>query len=137
MRRRSLLRAEGRVIRVRSSDGVRLAGLAFPAGPDVPAGHPTFVVAHGFTHSVSRESFARLAGWLTASGDVRALDSRGHGSSGGGTAAGGDPELADAAVRAARVAERIGRWAAAAVGADDTAGRTVPAGPALSATIAG
>ncbi|WP_222194414.1 alpha/beta fold hydrolase [Modestobacter italicus] len=96
----------GRVIRVRSGDGVRLAGLAFPAGPGVPAGHPTFVVAHGFTHSVSRESFARLAGWLTAFGDVRALDARGHGSSGGGSSAGGEPELADvdAAVRAARAA---------------------------------
>ena len=112
MRRRSLPRAGGRVIRVRGSDGVRLAGLAFPAGPDVPPGHPTFVVAHGFTHSVSRESFARLAGWLTAFGDVRALDSRGHGSSGGGTAAGGDPELADvdAAVRARRGPPGPGRW---------------------------
>ena len=91
---------------MRSGDGVRLSGLAFPAAPHVPAGSPTFVVAHGFTNSVSGAPFLRLAGWLSAFGEVRALDFRGHGSSGGGSAAGGDPELADvdAAVRAARSA---------------------------------
>lgn len=107
MRRRTPPSVGGRVIRVRGHGGVRLSGLAVPALPGVPAeGRPTFVVAHGFTNSVSAAPFARLAGWLRRFGDVRALDARGHGGSGGGSSAGGDPEAADvdAAVRAARAA---------------------------------
>jgi pimeloyl-ACP methyl ester carboxylesterase len=66
----------------------------------------TFVVAHGFTNSVARAPLHRLAGWLRPFGEVRALDFRGHGGSGGGSAVGGDPEVldVDAAVRAARAA---------------------------------
>ena len=62
------------------------------------------MVAHGFTNSVSRPSFLRLAGWLRPFGEVRALDFRGHGRSSGGSTAGGDPETqdVDAAVAAAR-----------------------------------
>ncbi len=93
-----------RPVTVLSSDGVRLAGIAVPAGSR-PAGRPiTFVVAHGFTNSVARPSFLRLAGWLARFGDVRAVDFRGHGRSGGGSTAGGDPEMndLDAAVGAAR-----------------------------------
>ena len=94
-----------RPVTVLSSDGVRLAGIAVPAATPRPPGRPiTFVVAHGFTNSVSRPSFLRLAGWLSRFGDVRAVDFRGHGASGGGSTAGGDPEMRDldAAVGAAR-----------------------------------
>jgi pimeloyl-ACP methyl ester carboxylesterase len=93
-------------VRVRAEDGVELSGIVVPALPGAAGGSRpvTFVLAHGFTNSVSREPFRRLAGWLRAFGEVRALDSRGHGRSGGGTTVGGDPEMADvdAAVRAAR-----------------------------------
>src|SRR5215211_3510295 len=92
---------------VRTEDGVDLAGLAVSAAPPAPPAPGvrsiTFVVAHGFTNSVARPSFGRLIGWLRRFGEVRALDFRGHGRSGGASAVGGDPELADvdAAVRAA------------------------------------
>jgi alpha-beta hydrolase superfamily lysophospholipase len=91
-----------RTIRVRTSDGVRLSGIAAPAAA-TPA-PVTFVVAHGFTHSVGRPPFTRLVGWLRASGEVRAVDFRGHGRSGGGSSVGGDPELldVDAVVASAR-----------------------------------
>jgi pimeloyl-ACP methyl ester carboxylesterase len=88
-----------------SSDGVALSGIAVPAADGRPPGRPiTFVVAHGFTNSVHRPSFLRLAGWLSRFGDVRAVDFRGHGRSDGGSTAGGDPEMRDldAAVGAAR-----------------------------------
>lgn len=93
---------------VRTDDGIDLSGVVLDARPSrpVPAGaRPlTFVLAHGFTNSVSRVPFGRLAGWLRAFGEVRALDFRGHGGSGGGSGTGGDPELddVDTAVRAAR-----------------------------------
>jgi uncharacterized protein len=92
-------------VTVLSGDGVRLAGIAVPAASPRPSGRPiTFVVAHGFTNSVVRPSFLRLAGWLSRFGDVRAVDFRGHGRSAGGSTAGGDPEMQDldAAVAAAR-----------------------------------
>jgi alpha-beta hydrolase superfamily lysophospholipase len=93
---------------VTADDGVRLSGIVVPAAlpvPPAPGTRPlTFVVAHGFTNSIARAPFARLVGWLRRFGEVRALDFRGHGSSGGGSAVGGDPELldVDAAVRSAR-----------------------------------
>ena len=85
-------------------DGVRLAGLLVPARPVAGPRPPTFVVVHGFTGSVARPSFRRLAGWLSAFGEVRGFDARGHGRSGGRSAVGGDPEVrdVDAAVAAAR-----------------------------------
>jgi pimeloyl-ACP methyl ester carboxylesterase len=97
----SLLPTGTRTVTVLSDDGVRLSGIA------VPAARPsrlTFVVAHGFTNSVGRPSFHRLVGWLRPFGAVRAVDFRGHGRSGGGSTAGGDPEMrdVDAAVAAAR-----------------------------------
>jgi len=97
-----------RPLTVHTDDGVRLTGVL------VPAEHPrpltpgeralTFVVAHGFTHGVAAESSLRVAGWLRRFGDVRSVDFRGHGGSGGRTTVGGDGELRDldAAVRAAR-----------------------------------
>jgi uncharacterized protein len=97
-----------RRLAVRTHDGVDLAGswwAAQPPHPLTPARRPlTFVVAHGFTNSVARPAFARLVGWLRPFGEVRALDFRGHGLSGGGSGTGGDPEAADvdAAVEAAR-----------------------------------
>jgi pimeloyl-ACP methyl ester carboxylesterase len=62
-----------------------------------------------------RGPFVRLVGWLRRIGDVRALDFRGHGSSEGGSAVGGGPEVrnVDAAVRSARAA---GARAVVAVG---------------------
>jgi len=87
---------------------VDLAGIVVPADrpePLRPGARPvTFVVAHGFTNSVARAPFTRLVGWLRRFGEVRALDFRGHGRSGGASGVGGDPELADvdAAVGAAR-----------------------------------
>jgi uncharacterized protein len=95
-------------VTVRTHDGVQLAGIVLDAllsRPLPPGSRPlTFVLAHGFTNSVARPSFLRLAGWLRRFGAVRALDFRGHGRSGGGSAVGGDPEMqdVDAAVAAAR-----------------------------------
>lgn len=97
-----------RRLAVRTEDGTDLAGVALAARPPRPpaAGSRTltFVVAHGFTNSVARPPFRRLAGWLSRFGEVRALDFRGHGRSGGGSGVGGDPEMSDvdAAVGAAR-----------------------------------
>ncbi len=100
-----------RSLTVVTADGVHLAGIAVPAAGSPPAGRPlTWVVAHGFTHSVARPSFSRLAGWLARFGEVRAVDFRGHGASGGGSTAGGDPELQDldAVVGAARAGAPAG-----------------------------
>ena len=97
-----------RPLAVRTDDGIELAGVVLDARLPRPlrpgARALTFVLAHGFTNSVARVPFARVAGWLTRFGEVRALDFRGHGRSGGGSGTGGDPELADvdAAVGAAR-----------------------------------
>lgn len=97
-----------RAVTVRTADGVRLTGVVVPParpGPPAPgARRLAFVVAHGFTNSTARPGFGRLAGWLRPFGEVRALDFRGHGRSGGGSGTGGDLESADvdAAVRAAR-----------------------------------
>ncbi|MCV2490359.1 lysophospholipase [Geodermatophilus sp. YIM 151500] len=105
-------RSRTRTLRVRTPDGVELSGVAVAASPPVappvppPAGgRPlTFVVAHGFTHDVGRAASLRAAGWLSRFGEVRALDFRGHGRSGGASTVGGDGELLDldAAVAAAR-----------------------------------
>jgi uncharacterized protein len=106
VRRRAVLPEGGRPVRVVAADGVELSGVVVPSrAAPVPGQRPvTFVVAHGFTNSVTYPAFARLVGWLSRFGEVRALDFRGHGSSGGGSAAGGDPEAldVDAAVAAAR-----------------------------------
>jgi fermentation-respiration switch protein FrsA (DUF1100 family) len=93
-----------RPLTVRTDDGVELSGIAVPASSSGGARPVTFVVAHGFTGSVRRAPFRRLVRWLTPFGEVRALDFRGHGRSGGASALGGDPEVLDveAAVRAAR-----------------------------------
>jgi pimeloyl-ACP methyl ester carboxylesterase len=95
-----------RTVTVRAADGVDLSGIVLSAAlpRPMPAGaRPvTFVLAHGFTGSVTRVPFRRVAGWLRRFGEVRALDFRGHGRSGGGSGVGGDPEMLDAAVGAAR-----------------------------------
>lgn len=97
-----------RPLAVRADDGVDLVGTLLPAALPRPlpegARSLTFVVAHGFTGSTRRPVFVRLTGWLARFGEVRALDFRGHGRSGGASAMGGDPETADldAAVRSAR-----------------------------------
>ena len=101
-----------RVLTVRVDDSVDLHGIHIPAvlpaalPVPLPAGtRPlTFVLAHGFTNSVAFAPFLRFAGWLRRFGEVRALDFRGHGRSGGLSSTGGDPELrdVDAAVAAAR-----------------------------------
>jgi uncharacterized protein len=96
-----------RPVRVRTDDGVDLAGIVVPAAVRRASGRPpTFVLAHGFTGSVARVPLGRVAGWLSRFGEVRALDFRGHGGSGGGSSTGGDPEVrdVDAAVAAARLA---------------------------------
>jgi pimeloyl-ACP methyl ester carboxylesterase len=95
-------------VTVRTDDGVDLAGIVVPAAPPWPgaAGERplTFVLAHGFTNSIARAPFLRMVGWLRRFGEVRALDFRGHGRSGGASGAGGDPEMTDvdAAVGSAR-----------------------------------
>jgi uncharacterized protein len=109
VRRNSLLPAGTHTVTVRTADGVDLAGVVVPPlGPPFgppPSGRPvSFVVAHGFTNSVAAAPFRRLIGWLRPFGEVRALDFRGHGRSGGRSGMGGDPEMwdVDAAVAAAR-----------------------------------
>ncbi|MCW2675152.1 MAG: Alpha/beta hydrolase family protein [Modestobacter sp.] len=107
MRRLSPVPVGTRVVRVTTPDGVALSGIVVPARAAVDEGpivrRPAFVLAHGFTNSVGRAPSTRLVGWLRRFGEVRALDFRGHGSSGGGcSAVGGDPEVRDAAVAAAR-----------------------------------
>jgi pimeloyl-ACP methyl ester carboxylesterase len=108
VRRPPPLPTGAREVRVTTPDGVALSGIVVPACPaagERTAGRrPTFVLAHGFTHAVDRPPFTRLVGWLRRFGEVRALDFRGHGASGGGSAVGGDPEVRDidAAVAAAR-----------------------------------
>ena len=108
MRADPVLLPEVRPLAVETEDGVRLTGVLVPAArprPPQPGERPlTFVVAHGFTARVGRPSSMRVARWLRRFGDVRSLDFRGHGGSGGGTTVGGDGELRDldAAVRAAR-----------------------------------
>jgi hypothetical protein len=67
-------------IRVRAGDGGRLSGIAVPALAPL-----TFVVAHGFTNSVSAEPFGRSLGWLRRFGDARAVVTIGL-SMGGGAA---------------------------------------------------
>ena len=91
-------------VTVVSHDGVTLTGVVVAAAQPQPRRPITFVVAHGFTNSVARPGFLRMAGWLSRFGEVRALDFRGHGRSGGASATGGDPEMwdVDAAVGAAR-----------------------------------
>ncbi len=97
-----------RPVEVTAADGVLLSGVVVPAR--LPSPRPpdsravTFVVAHGFTNSTARPDLRRLAGWLRRFGEVRALDFRGHGRSGGLSGSGGDPEVldVDAAVAAAR-----------------------------------
>jgi uncharacterized protein len=96
-----------RPLTVRTEDGVVLRGTLVPAHPPAPSPGKrrlTFVVAHGFTNGVAKASSVRVAGWLSRFGDVRSLDFRGHGRSGGGSTVGGDGELRDldAAVAAAR-----------------------------------
>ena len=109
-----------RSVTVATEDGVRLRGIHVPGAAaagirddirdDIRDGirddmaRPTFVVAHGFTNSTAYPPFRRMTGWLRRFGDVRALDFRGHGRSGGGSGVGGDDELrdVDAAVAAAR-----------------------------------
>ena len=92
-----------RPVTVTADDGVPLSGIVVPAAQPGPRAL-TFVVAHGFTNSVGRPPFRRLVGWLGRFGEVLALDFRGHGGSGGGSAVGSDPEVldVDAAVRTAR-----------------------------------
>jgi len=96
-----------RSLTVRTEDGVVLRGVLVPANRPAPSAGGramTFVVAHGFTNGVARASSLRVAGWLSRFGEVRSLDFRGHGRSGGGSTVGGDGELRDldAAVAAAR-----------------------------------
>ena len=55
----SLLPPGTRTVTVLSEDGVALSGIVVPAARPGPL---TFVVAHGFTNSVARPSFHRLAG---------------------------------------------------------------------------
>ncbi len=106
MPRKSPLSPGTRRVTVRTEDGVDLAGIVVPAAvPRTSGRRLTFVLAHGFTGSVTRVPLLRVAGWLSRFGEVRALDFRGHGGSAGGSSTGGDPEVrdVDAAVTAARV----------------------------------
>jgi pimeloyl-ACP methyl ester carboxylesterase len=90
---------------VRAEDRTELAGIVLETRrPGTTGRLPTFVLAQGFSGSVGRVPFRRVAGWLRPFGEVRALDFRGHGPSGGASSTGGDPEAGDldAAVAAAR-----------------------------------
>ena len=57
---------------VRTDDGVDLAGIVLaprlPRARRIPGRALTFVLAHGFTNSVARVPFRRMAAWLTPFG---------------------------------------------------------------------
>jgi alpha-beta hydrolase superfamily lysophospholipase len=95
-----------------TADGVVISGIHLPRigdrrQPRSAAGArsaiPAFVIAHGFTNTISRRATRRLIAGFARFGAVVAFDFRGHGRSGGRTSVGRDETAdLDAAVRFAR-----------------------------------
>ncbi|BBC34388.1 hypothetical protein SGFS_056820 [Streptomyces graminofaciens] len=79
-----------------------------------PAGHPAFVVAHGFTGHADRPYVRRVAGVLRRYGAVVTFSFRGHGRSGGLSTV-GDREVLDLAA-AVRWARELGHERVSTVG---------------------
>lgn len=94
--------APNRPVRLRTSDGLRIAGSWLP-GPNHDA--PVVVLAHGFAASRRKPAYAFLADVLAGYAHVLSIDLRGHGESPG-ECTWGDAERLDvvAAVRAVREA---------------------------------
>ena len=89
----------GAPLRIRTADGVELAGRHLPG----PASGPVVVIAHGFTNAVAKTSTSRIARRLHRSTGVLPFDFRGHGGSGGASTVGRDEQFdLDAAVSTAR-----------------------------------
>lgn len=87
-------------IDLRTSDGVRLAGLHWPGGP------MGYVLAHGFTGSCTALHMTHICAALVGTGaSVVAFDFRGHGRSGGRSTL-GDREVHDLAAAVAYLRER-------------------------------
>lgn len=74
---------EGQRLRLRSADGVDLAGVHLPAAPGAADPGLAIVVAHGFAGSWRHERVMRVLTGLRRHGAVIAVDQRGHGGSGG------------------------------------------------------
>jgi pimeloyl-ACP methyl ester carboxylesterase len=97
-----------------SIDSVYDPGAAVYDHSAPPAGHPVFVIAHGFTGDVDRPHVRRVAQALTRHGAVVTFSFRGHGASGGRSTV-GDREVLDLAA-AVRWARALGHARVATVG---------------------
>ncbi|MFI9614324.1 alpha/beta hydrolase [Streptomyces sp. NPDC052023] len=95
---------------LQTADGVRVDALYEPGAvvyetPPPPAGHPVFVVAHGFTGDVDKPHVRRVATALGRYGAVITFSFRGHGASGGRSTL-GDREVFDLAAAVAWAREQ-------------------------------
>ncbi len=89
----------GTTLRIRTADGIELAGTHLSG----PTSGPAIVVAHGFTNALAKITTTRIVRRLHRSAGVLAFDFRGHGDSGGASTVGRDEQFdLDAAVRTAR-----------------------------------
>jgi pimeloyl-ACP methyl ester carboxylesterase len=99
----------GEVIRLRSRDGLRLAGRWLPAdsgGPDwTPDPHEAVVLLHGYTGSVAPD-LVEYGAFLRRTAGVLGIDFRGHGGSDDGPTTFGLLEVEDVAGALAWLGER-------------------------------
>ena len=99
----------GEVIRLRSRDGLRLAGRWLPADAGdagwVPDPHEAILVLHGYTGSVAPD-LVEYAPFLRATANVLGIDFRGHGDSDAGPSTFGMLEVEDIAGALAWLGER-------------------------------
>ncbi len=97
---------DGRRLRLRAADGVRLSAVLRDGAREAGAAAPAYVVAHGFTGSARAAHVRQIAERLAGRGaDVLSLDFRGHGRSGGVSTL-GDAEVGDLAAAVAELRRR-------------------------------
>jgi pimeloyl-ACP methyl ester carboxylesterase len=99
----------GEVVRLRSRDGLRLAGRWLPAEPDgadwSPDPHEAIVLLHGYTGSVAPD-LVEYGPFLRRTAGVLGIDFRGHGASDDGPTTFGLQEVEDVAGALAWLGER-------------------------------